>query len=138
MALIVVAALAATFVAVYRGTGSDLRNQIDRDPGGDSGALIQHIAGSQALGAPALSRRAQRYINAQPSFGPSSELVVVEANGGRPATNEPELPGLGREPGESASERSAEAAEPRQIRSAPDGYSTVELRDAGQVRLLTR
>lgn len=138
IALITVAALAATFLAVYRGTGSDLRKQIDRDLGEDASALVQHVGAPQRSSAAALSRRAQRYINSQPSFGPSSELLVVEANGARPATNEPELLGIGREPGESASERSAEAGESQQIRSVPEGYSTIELRDAGQVRLLAR
>jgi two-component system OmpR family sensor kinase len=137
IALITVAALAVTFLAVYRGTGSDLRKQIDRDLGEDASALIQHVAAPQRSSA-AFSARAQRYINSQPSFGPFSQLIVVEANGARPATNEPELLGIGREPDESASERSAEAGEPQQISSAPDGYSTIELRDAGQVRLLTR
>ena len=136
IALIAVGALAATFLAVYRGTGSDLRKQIDRDLGEDASALVQHVAAPQRSAA--LSLRAQRYINSQPTFGPSSELLVVEANGARPATNEPELLGIGHEPGESASERGAEAGEPQQIRSAPDGYSTIELQDAGQVRLLKR
>jgi len=138
IALIVVAALAATFLAVYRGTGSDLRAQIDRDLGEDASTLIQRVAGAPERSSAALSLRAQRYINSQPSFGPSSELLVVEANGARPATNEPELLGIAHEPGESASERRAEVGEPLQIRSAPDGYSTIELRDAGQVRLLKR
>jgi two-component system OmpR family sensor kinase len=138
IALIVVAALAATFLAVYRGTGSDLRQQIDRDLGEDSSALVQHVAGHQGSSPRLLALRAQRYINSQPSFGPSSELLVVAAKGARPATNEPELLGLGHEPGESTGERGAETSEPQQIRSAPDGYSTIELRDAGQVRLLSR
>src|SRR5439155_26559315 len=126
-----------TFLASYRGTGSDLRAQIDRDLGEDASSEIEHVAAPRASTSAALSSGAQRYINSQPSFGPSSELIVVAANGAPPATNEPELLGIAHEPGESASERSAEAREPQRIRSAPDGYSTVELRDAGEVRLLT-
>jgi two-component system OmpR family sensor kinase len=136
--LITAGALAATFLVVYRGTGSDLRTQIDRDLGEDAGMLIQHVGARQRSSARALSLRAQRYISSQPSFGPSSELMVVGVNGTPPATNEPELLGIGHEPGEAASERSAEAGEPQQLRSAPDGYSTISLADAGEVRLLTR
>jgi two-component system OmpR family sensor kinase len=137
IALIVTAALAVTFVAVYRGTGSDIRNQIDRDLGEDSSALAQHVAAHRGP-SPGAFARAQRYINSQPSFGPSSELLVVAANGARPATNEPELLGIGHESGESAGEHRAEMGEAQQIRSAPDGYSTIELRDVGQVRMLSR
>jgi two-component system OmpR family sensor kinase len=140
IALITLAALGATFVAVYQGTGSDLRQQIDRDLGEDAGALIQQVAGARPLAPAAVVRRAQRYINSQPQFGPSFELIVVQAPGVRAATNDPELLGPVRktEPGETVGEGRAELAEGRAIRSAPDGYSTVKLRDAGEVRLLTR
>jgi two-component system OmpR family sensor kinase len=140
IALITLAALGAAFVAVYQGTGSDLRQQIDRDLGEDAGALIQRVAGARPLAPAAVVRRAQRYINSQPQFGPSFELIVVQAPGVRAATNDPELlgPAPKPEPGETGGERRAELAEGRAIRSAPDGYSTVKLRDAGEVRLLTR
>jgi signal transduction histidine kinase len=138
IALITLAALAVTFVAVYRGTGSDLRSQIDHDLGEDARALAQHVGGANGSQPAALARQAQRYIDSQPAFGPSSELFVVEPNGGRLATNDPELLGVGREPGESSGEQAAEAGEPQRIRSAPVGYSTLDLADAGEVRLLTQ
>jgi hypothetical protein len=43
IAAIVLAALAGTFVAVYRGTGSDLRSQVDHDLGEDAGSIAQHV-----------------------------------------------------------------------------------------------
>jgi two-component system OmpR family sensor kinase len=137
IALISVAALGATFVAVYRGTGSSLRAQIDRDLAEDSSAVVQHVRRDEGARGTTAARNPQRYINAQPTFGPSSELIVVETKGARPATNEPELLGIGQETAESTRERNAEAGEPRLVRSAPDGYATIRLADVGQVRLLT-
>jgi two-component system, OmpR family, sensor kinase len=138
--LITLAALGATFLAVYQGTASHLRQQIDRDLGEDAGGLIQQVAAPRRLAPAGVARRARRYINALPPFGPSSELIVVRAPATRAATNEPELLGLARkaEPGETVIERRTELGEAHAIRSAPDGYSTIELRDAGEVRLLTR
>jgi signal transduction histidine kinase len=136
--LIVLGALVATFIAVYRGTGSDLRGQVDRDLAEDAGALAEHVRAATGAPPAEIADQAQRYIDSQPTFGPSSELLVVKAGGARLATNAPELLGIGREPGETAGESRAEAREPREILSAPDGYSTIELADAGQVRLLSR
>jgi|GraSoiStandDraft_4_1057263.scaffolds.fasta_scaffold00433_3 two-component system, OmpR family, sensor kinase len=138
IALIVLAALAATFVAVYRGTGSDLRGQVDRDLGEDASGLLQHVRTAPGSTAANVSRNAQRYINSQPTFGPSSELFVVKVSRAPLATNEPELLGVRPEPGESAREAKAEAGEPAEILSSPDGYSTITLADTGDVRLLTR
>jgi two-component system OmpR family sensor kinase len=138
IALIVLAALAATFVAVYRGTGADLRSQVDSDLGEDAGSLAQHVQPASGASPAEVARHAQNYINSQPTFGPSAGLLIVKVNGAPPATNEPELLGVGREPGESAGERNAEASQAREILSAPVGYSTVELADVGDVRLLTR
>jgi two-component system, OmpR family, sensor kinase len=138
IALIVLGALVATFVAVYRGTGSDLRGQMDRDLAEDAGALAHHVRGATGASAKEIADQAQRYIDSQPTFGPSSELLVVKAGNARLATNAPELLGVGREPGETSGESQAEAREPSQILSAPDGYSTLELADAGQVRLLSQ
>ena len=138
IAAIVLAALLGTFFAVYQRTGSDLRGQVDRDLSEDVTALAQHVSTAQGASATEVSRRAQHYINSQPSFGPSSELFVVKLGGAPFATNEPELLGVGREPGENTGEAKAEAHESKQILAAPDGYSTIELADAGQVRLLRR
>ncbi len=64
--------------------------------------------------------------------------MVVKVGGAALATNEPELLGVGKEPGEKSSEASAEARQSKEILAAPDGYSTIELAEAGNVRLLTR
>jgi heavy metal sensor kinase len=138
IAAIVVAALVGTFIAVYQRTGSDLRGQVDNDLGEDAAALAQHLGAAHEASAADMSKRAQRYINSQPTFGSSSELLVVKVGGAPLATNEPELLGVRREPGEPTDEAQAERREPKEILSAPDGYSTIQLSDAGDVRLLTR
>ena len=138
IAVIVLAALAGTYVAVYRGTGSDLRGQVDRDLSEDAGNLARHVRSSAAASAADIARQAQRYIDSQPTFGPSAGLLLVKVDGARPATNEPELVGAGREAGESAGEQAAEATQARQILSAPVGFSTVDVADVGAVRLLSR
>jgi two-component system, OmpR family, sensor kinase len=137
IALIVLSALVVTFIAVYRGTGADLRSQVDRDLGEDASALLQHVSAVPGKSASQVSNHAQRYINSQPTFGPASELFVVKIDGAPLATNEPELLGVRTEPGETHREARAEAGEPKEILSAREGYSTIELADAGQVRLLT-
>jgi signal transduction histidine kinase len=138
IAAILLAALVGTFFAVYQRTGSDLRGQVDRDLSEDVSGLAQHIGTAQGASADEVSRRAQSYINSQPTFGPSSELLVVKVGDAPLATNEPELLGVGREPGEKRSESDAEAQQAKQILAAPDGYSTIDLAEAGNVRLLTR
>ena len=138
IAIILLAALVGTFFAVYQRTGSDLRGQVDRDLSEDVSGLAQHIGTAHGASAAVISRRAQRYINSQPTFGPASELLVVKVGGAPLATNEPELLGVGKEPGEKSSEAGAEARQSQEILAAPDGYSTIDLAEAGNVRLLTR
>jgi two-component system OmpR family sensor kinase len=138
IAAIVSAALVGTFVAVYQRTGSDLRGQVDRDLSEDVAALTQHVGSARGVSAAEASQRVQHYINSQPTFGASSELFVVKIGNAPLATNEPELLGVGREPGENKSEATAEAREASEILAAPSGYSTISLADTGNVRLLKR
>ena len=48
--------IAIAFVAVYRGTGSQLRHQIDQDIAGDAGDLADNLTLAGARGAPGLSQ----------------------------------------------------------------------------------
>ena len=96
----------ARFFAVYQRTGSDLRGQVDRDLSEDVSGLAQHIGTAHGGSAAEISRRAQGHINSQPTFGPASEQLLVVKVGGAPlATNEPELLGVGKEPGENTARR---------------------------------
>lgn len=137
---IVVAAAAATFAVTYQGTGSRVRDQIERDLSAGADSLQAQLAAQGLESHPMTLRRARRSIAAEPAFGPSSRLIVIDVPGAGVATNEPELLGL---PGantseESPADRRREADEAELIRDAPIGRSTVHLEDAGDVLLLKR
>jgi signal transduction histidine kinase len=135
IAAILVIALGVLYFAVYRSTGSELRSRIDRDLRSETNAVARRLAGA---GSPRAARQAaRRFIAAQP-FGPSARLLIVNVPGAPPISNEPELVGARSESGESRTTTENERAEARDLRTAPPGYSEVELEDAGSVRLLTR
>jgi two-component system OmpR family sensor kinase len=125
---VVVLSVGATFVAVYRGTGTQLRDQIDRELSADAHAFA---GGGVPPGNPsgaAVGRAARAYIAGQP-FRASSRLLIVTLPGQRPLTNEPELLGGDTRAGGDA------AAERRQLTSTRSGYSNVTLAGVGSLRL---
>jgi signal transduction histidine kinase len=140
IAAIVIASAGATFATVYRGTGSRIRDQIERDLSTEADSLTARLAATGTAARGLSLRRARRSIASEPAFGPSSRLFLVNAPGAGIATNEPELLGLrgGTAKEESVADRLKEAGEAKAIRDAPLGLSTVELEDAGDVLLLKR
>jgi signal transduction histidine kinase len=134
---IVIVAAGVAFATVYLGTGSRVRDQIERDLGADADSLAARLAGNRA---PLSLAQARRSIASEPAFGPSSRLLLISVPGAGIVTNEPELLGLGRTDGveESAADRRRERGEAEAIRDAPLGFSTVRLEDAGDVLLLKR
>lgn len=137
IALILVAAVGTTFVVIYRGTGSTLRDQIDRELYTESDALIrQGVASSSDSNAAA--REARRYVRSQ-AFGPSARLLIVTLKDGRMVTNDPELLGLaGDLDRENAPQQRREDGQIHRLLHTRDRFSTVQLTDIGQVRVLTR
>jgi len=133
-AILVTAGL-ITFVAVYRGTGAELRAQIERELASDAGALARRAAAAQADGPSALTASARGYIRSQP-FRSSSRLLFEVVPGAPTVTNEPEVLTPAGEPGESAAGQSGENALARSLLSSRPGYSTVQLPDVGPLRLL--
>lgn len=161
IALIMLAVLGVTFLAVYRGTESDLRGRIESDLQREVDGLARGLAAGPP-GTPAeVEARAERLVLAQP-FGPSSRVIAISVEGAGTATNQPELLGLppvpqsggssgggpapgdhGAEPGEhhgsgSNSEEDGDSKSARRLLSARQDYSTVPVEDVGNVRLLTR
>ncbi len=136
IAAIVIAALAVTFFAVYRATGSQLRSRIDRDLRAESDAVAQRVAAASRAPRRA-AEAARRFIATQP-FGPSASLLIVTIPGAGTVTNQPELVGLRDEPAEPAATTKEESREAHELQTSQGGYSDVELEDAGDVRLLTR
>ncbi|HEY2767130.1 MAG TPA: ATP-binding protein [Solirubrobacteraceae bacterium] len=135
IALVVVAFSAITFVVVYRGTGTQLRHQIDSEIAGDSRDLAHALRTAGAHSPAAVADAADRYIRGQP-FSASSTLLFAQVPGARTSTNRPELLG-GRRPdnGETVAEQARENALSQRLLSASAGYTTLDLPDVGDLRL---
>lgn len=137
VAAILMLAAATTFVAVYRGTGARIREQIDSDLASQTSAIGAQLLRGEGARPANLLRRARRSIAAEPAFAASSRLFVVRVVGAGIATNEPELLGLRQRTvsEETSADRASEKGEAAAILSAPPGLSTVQLEDAGTVEL---
>ena len=114
---VVVLSVGATYFAVYRGVGTQLRDQIDRELRADAEAFGRAGIPPGTPTPAAAADTARRYIASQP-FRASSRLLIVTLPGRPPLSNEPELvsetPGLTR---------------------AQDGYSSAPVNDVGSLRL---
>ena len=121
IAAILVAAMGATFIAVYHGTGKRLRDQVDRELSVDARQLARSGVPPGAPSPAAVERAVRNYIGGQP-FRASRRLLLVTLPGRPPITNEPGLVAGG--------SREAQA-----LLGARPGYSTVTLAQAGSLRL---
>ena len=136
--LVTIACTAIVFVAVYRGTGSQLRHQIDGETGGDALELAHNLALAKARTPKQLSAAASRYIHAQP-FSASSTLLFAVVPGAGTSTNRPELfATLSPDNSETAVEQARENRLSARLLASPQGYTTLSLPDVGDLRLLKR
>jgi two-component system, OmpR family, sensor kinase len=139
--LVTLLCIAIVFVAVYRGTGSQLRRQIDHELAGDAAELAHNLteADADSRRQPDLQelyRAATRYISNQP-FSASSTLLFALIPGVSPSTNRPEL--FGNPPpevGETLADQTEENRLARALPSGTTGYSTLTLPDVGELRVL--
>ena len=125
-----------TFVAVYRGTGSQLRRQIDKEIAGDANELAHNLTPAGATTSRDVFDAASRYIRDQP-FSASSTLLFALVPGAGTSTNRPEL--LDQtvpDDGETRVQQAAENRLSRQLLTARAGYSTLLLPDVGNLRVL--
>lgn len=166
IALIMAVALGITYVAVYRGTGSDLRDQTDADLTREVGNLSRSMAAPPPLDTDEYTARARRLVRAQP-YSPASRLIAISVAGGGTASNQPELLGLpsgltpatnrgagpedreresqesgerereGRESDESGEGRDDDRESAARLLTSGSGFSTLRIEDVGDVRLLT-
>jgi two-component system OmpR family sensor kinase len=127
-----------TFVAVYRGTGTQLRQQIDKEIAGDAGELAHNLALANSRTPRRVSEAASRYARDQP-FGASSTLLFAAVPGVGTSTNRPELfaPGAP-DNGETPAAQAQENRLSMRLLTGRDGYSTLALPDVGDLRLLKR
>jgi two-component system, OmpR family, sensor kinase len=138
VALVVVVSSGITFFAVYRGTGTQLRRQIDSEITGDSGEFAHALSTSGARTPAAVLATARAYVAGQP-FNTSSTVLFARVPRAGTATNTPEL--FGNHPpddGESVAVQEQENRLARQLLAAHDGFSTLDLPDVGYLRLLDR
>jgi hypothetical protein len=127
------------FVAVYRGTGTQLRHQIDQETAGDTGEFAHNLALTDTRSPRRLAEAATRYVHDQP-FSASSTLLFCVVPGAATSTNRPELFGDATpDNGETAAEQAQENRLSTQLLTVHAGYSTLVLPDvAGNLRLLKR
>jgi two-component system OmpR family sensor kinase len=137
IAVIIVIASGATFVAIYRGTGARLRSQIDHELRADVEAFARSGVPAGRPSPAMVERALGAYVRAQPFTGSSHVLSAVVPGAGV-VSNQPELLGLVREPHEPATDQAAERRGARALLHARVGYSHVRLPDVGAVRVLTQ
>ena len=136
--LVTLLSTAIVFIAVYRGTGAQVRGQIDRELAGDSAELAHNLTTARAPTPHQLAAVANAYIRGQP-FGASSTLLFALVTGAGTSTNQPEFFRSGQpDEEESAVEQGRENQLSAHLLSAPDGYRTLALPDVGDLRLLKR
>jgi methyl-accepting chemotaxis protein len=138
MALMVLISCAVTFVVVYRGTGRELRRQIDREITGDVSELAQTLRSLDERRPKQVANLATRYIRGQP-FSASSTLLFAIVAGAHTSSNRPELFTPARvDNGETAFEQSRENRLAVRLKMVKDGYSKLTLPDVGDLRLVER
>ncbi len=136
--LVVLLCTGIAFVAVYRGTGTQLRHQIDQEISGDAGEFADNLALVKSSSPGRVAAAARRYVRDQP-FSASSTLLFAVVPGAATTTNRPEL--LGRatpDQGETQAQQERENRLSARLLSVGDGYSTLSLPDVGNLRLLKR
>jgi two-component system, OmpR family, sensor kinase len=139
IAVVMLICTAITFVAVYRGTGTQLRHQIDQEIAGDTSELSRTLSSAADRSPHGVVQTATRYVRAQP-FSASSTLLFAIVPGAGTSTNRPELFDEHAAPddGETSADQAQENHLSTQLVSVHDGYSTLRLPDVGNLRLLKR
>jgi signal transduction histidine kinase len=118
---VVVLAVAGTFVVIYRGTGSELRRQIETELRADAQAFDGGGVPARGTSSAVVEATARHYLRSQP-YRTSNRLLVLRIDSRPPVTNEPKLLGGG------------QGKDARALLGAPLGYSDVPLA-AGDLRV---
>ena len=121
--------ICASFLAVYRVTGSRLRAQIDSELRTQVSEWTQSTAHADLATPGALTRAADQFIAAQ-RYHAESLLIVVQVAGGPTVSNNPKL--LARE--EAREQRTPETTG---LLDSPSGLATASVAEAGGMRVLT-
>jgi two-component system OmpR family sensor kinase len=138
VALVVLVCTGISFVAVYGGTGAQLRRQIDTELRGDVSELARSLQLARPRSSQGAFRASERYVRSQ-SFAATSTLLFAATAGARTSSNRPELfTAESPDNGETRAQQNEENRLSRRLVTAAPGYSTLTAPDAGDVRLLKR
>jgi two-component system OmpR family sensor kinase len=138
VAVVVLACLGIAFVAVYRGTGTEVRHEIDTEISGDASAFARSLSLANPRTSKEAARDAARYVRGQP-FSSGATVFFALIPGAPTSTNVPELFEDGPpDQGETVAEQDQENRLAARLRTVGDGYSTLPLPDVGSLRLLKR
>jgi heavy metal sensor kinase len=150
--LVLLVALGITYIAVYRGTGSELESRTESELKQGSEQISARLKKEGAATPEQYTDRARKITSAE-SFGPNARLISISVDGGGTASNQPKLIGPGLEHGdrhgagstggeksedEGDDESDEHRADAERILGSKPGESTIEIEDVGKVRLLTR
>jgi signal transduction histidine kinase len=129
IALVTAIGVGASFLALYSGTSSRLRAQLDAQLHTQAAEWRQATAAADLSTPRAVDATARRFISAQ-RYHAEALIISVQARGGHTVTNDSEL--LARE-----QERERSSPEARGLLDAPAGLATVVVSEAGNMRVLT-
>jgi len=134
--LVMVLCTAIVFVVVYRGTGTQVRRQIDRELSADAAAFAHNIAAAKPTSPAELAAAANGYLRTQP-FSPSSRLLFLTVPGRAAVSNSPELVTTGPpDDGESSPTQRAENRLAMRLVGAQQSYTTLPGPEDDELRLL--
>ncbi len=138
VAVVVLACIGIAFVAVYRGTGTQVRHQIDSEIAGDASDFAHALTLAHPQSARRVAEAATQYVRGQP-FSASSTLLFALVPGAPTSTNYPEFFQDGPpDDGETVAEQDQENRLAARLLTVPDGYATLALPDVGDLRVLKR
>jgi two-component system, OmpR family, sensor kinase len=138
VALVTLVCTGIAFVAVYRGTGTQLRQQIDKSMSGEISEMRHTLAAANLRDPKRVADAALRYARNQP-FAASSTLLFAIVPGVGISTNRPEL--FHRATPDDDESQAQQVQENRlsdQLLTNREGFSTALLPDVGKLRLLKR
>jgi signal transduction histidine kinase len=136
VALVTLGCTAIAFAAVYHGTATELKHQIDKELHSDARELAGAVTQADASTPQELQRAATGYVRDQP-FSTSSTLLFVRIPGAGTSTNRPELfAALPPDNHETVGQQEHENQLAARVLAARDGYSTLPLTDLGRLRVL--
>jgi two-component system OmpR family sensor kinase len=139
VALVTLVCTGIAFAAVYRGTGTQLRHQLDGELGVYATDLSHDLTrADEARTSQRLARTATRFVLDQP-FNAASTLLFVTVPGIGTTSNRSELfAPPAPDNGETAAAQAQEGRLSAGLLMAPPGYTTLALPDIGKLRVLKR